>query len=79
MADMTPPTTAEVLLTALAGVTACEAGLPLAEIAAIGEESPGYNFAGAAALAARLAAEVRALGGDPDAILRGVYGACAPV
>jgi hypothetical protein len=64
------PPTGEVMLTALAGLAACDQGLPLSQIAELGEEYPGFSFAGACALAQRFAEEIRALGGDPDKITR---------
>jgi hypothetical protein len=76
MADR--PSPAQGLLTALAGVTAYEAGLH-AEVLEMGAEEPGWAFGGAVALASRLADEVRRLGGDPDELLTRVYTrACAP-
>lgn len=67
----------EALLTALAGLTAYEAARTPADLEALlamGAEAPGETFAGALALAGRLAQEVRALGGDPDALLARIYG-----
>jgi hypothetical protein len=74
MADR--PSPSQALLTALAGVTAYEAGLH-GEVLKMGAEDPGWSFGGAVALASRLAQEVRRLGGDPDELLRVVYSKAA--
>jgi hypothetical protein len=66
-------TAGQSLLTALAGLTAYQAGLPAGELLALGAGEPGESFAAAVGIAALLAEEVRRLGGDPDVILRGVY------
>jgi hypothetical protein len=72
-----PPTPADGLLAALAGLTAYRGGLD-DEVLAMGAEMPGFSFAGAVALAARLAEELRAAGGDPDLVTAAAYQACAP-
>lgn len=71
MADQ-PPGPKQALLTALAGVTAYRKDMNT-EVLAMGEQEPGWAFAGAVALSCWLAEEVRRLGGDPDELLRRVY------
>lgn len=61
------------LLTALAGLTGCEAGMSRESLLALAGEEPGEAFLGALAIAERLAAEVRRLGGDPDALRSRIY------
>jgi hypothetical protein len=63
----------QALLTALAGLTGCEAGMPKDALLALAKEDPGEAFLGALALAERLAAEVRRLGGDDAALRARVY------
>lgn len=65
--------TGRALLTALAGVTAFEGGVPALDIIEMGEEAPGESFSAAVAVAAKLAEEVRRLGGDPDEVRRRIY------
>jgi hypothetical protein len=64
------PSPGQSLLTAIAGLTAYRAGSP-ALVLELGCEP--LAFAGAVALAARLADELRDAGGDPDAILTRAY------
>ena len=61
------------LLTALAGMTAFRAGMPAAELTAMGEEAPGDSFAAAVAVASRLADELRRNGIDPAPLLSRIY------
>lgn len=65
----------QALLTALAGLTAYEAGEPAAGLLALESEAgdPGEAFASAVGIASLMADEVRKLGGDPDALLARVY------
>jgi nicotinamide mononucleotide (NMN) deamidase PncC len=65
-------TSGQAVLAALAGLTAYEAGM-YGEAGAIGAEEPGQVFVGMAAVALRLAEEVRALGGDPGALRARIY------
>jgi hypothetical protein len=67
-----PMTPRQALLTALAGVTAYRADMK-DEVLSMGAEDPGMAFAGAVSLACWLSDEVRALGGDPEALMRRVY------
>jgi hypothetical protein len=60
------------MLTALAGLTAYDAGESAAGLLAMGDE-PGDAFASAVGIASLMADEVRKLGGDPDALLARVY------
>jgi hypothetical protein len=60
------------MLTALAGLTAYEAGQD-SEVLAMGAEAPGEAFAGAVAVAARLACELRRHGIDPAPLLSRIY------
>jgi hypothetical protein len=64
--------TSEALLTALAGLTAYEAGM-YGEVLEQAAEAPGLTYAGALAVAAELKAEVTRLGGDADALIHGIY------
>ena len=65
------------MLTALAGFNAFEAGLPAEQVLSMGAEAqdPDETFTAALGIAALMAAELRRLGGDPDAILARVYNA----
>ena len=60
------------MLTALAGLTAYEAGQD-GEVLAMGAEAPGEAFAGAVAVASRLASELRRHGIDPAPLLGRIY------
>lgn len=60
------------LLTALAALTAYEGGMA-ASVPAMGAESPGESFAGAVAVASRLAEELRRHGIDPAPLLGRIY------
>lgn len=63
----------QALLSALAGLTAYEAGRPRAELTALADESPDDAFVAALAVASKLAEEVRRLGGDPDGLRLRIY------
>lgn len=65
----------QALLTALAGLTAYNAGESAAGLLepAYGAGDPPAAFASAVGIASLLADEVRKLGGDPDALLARVY------
>jgi hypothetical protein len=61
------------LLTALAGLTAYEAGASSDDLRAMAAEGPGDAFAAALAVASRLAEEVSRLGGDPASLRARIY------
>jgi len=61
----------QALATGLAGLTAYQAGHD-ARVLEIGREDPAGSFAGACAIAGRLAEEVDRLGGDSASLLHGV-------
>jgi hypothetical protein len=65
-------TSGQAVLAALAGLTAYESGM-YGEAASICAEAPVDVFMGMTAVAQRLAEEVRALGGDPDALRARMY------
>ena len=62
----------QALLTALGGLTGCEAGMSRDDLLALAGDT-GEAYLGALALAERLAAEVRRLGGDDRALRDRIY------
>jgi hypothetical protein len=67
-----PPAGADALLSALAAVNAYRGGLDYA-VPAAGSLEASLAFFGVVAIAGKALEELERLGGDPGALLRGVY------
>jgi hypothetical protein len=73
VASRLPPEGADALLSALAAVNAYRAGLDSYAVPPAGSAEAALAFFGALAIAGKALDEVRRLGGDPEALLMGVY------